>query len=199
MTIESSGKENLITHETGAKQEDKTGRELPALISPIFIRGIAQHMADNAARHGARNWEKGLKVEDRLNSLERHILDFKEGKDNEPHLVAAACNLMIMIHTKEMIRRGLLPEELDYTPDYQSYSEYHDDYPVKKVCGIDDDHIDGQIGDLVQVVEDDSEHKGKRGIIIQVDDDELPYKVIFEDGDMEWFDDNTIVLVERIL
>ena len=43
----------------------------------------------------------------------RHLDDYLEGKDDEDHLAAAFWNIQGLIHTEEMIKRGLLPKSLN--------------------------------------------------------------------------------------
>ena len=75
-------------------------------------------LAKGAKRYSRRNWEKGIPLERSLASLKRHVADYQEGKTDEDHLAAIACNIMFIIHTEEMIARGVLPEELNFHPNY---------------------------------------------------------------------------------
>lgn len=43
---------------------------------------------------------------------------YLEGEDSEDHLAAAFWNLQGLIHTEEMIKRGLLPKALNDLPVY---------------------------------------------------------------------------------
>jgi hypothetical protein len=70
------------------------------------------------AGYDPRNWEKGLPLCSILDSLLRHVQDELEGKIDEDHANAIAWNAHIYNHTKEMIRRGILPTELDDRPNY---------------------------------------------------------------------------------
>jgi hypothetical protein len=176
MSIESTGKEHR-KFETGAERDSEEGKGLPALISPIFTDRLAKHLEAGAAKYEARNWEKGIPVEASLNSLERHVIAIKEGRNDEDHMAAIACNIMFMIHTKEMVERGLLPKSLDFNPNYlipedvvgeesfpldgpdededaESYGEYVDDYHTddnKMDNDADDSHY--KVGDKVYVHE----------------------------------------------
>jgi hypothetical protein len=40
------------------------------------------------------------------------------GRDDEDHLAAVMCNAMFLLHTDEMVRRGVLPPELNDLPNY---------------------------------------------------------------------------------
>jgi hypothetical protein len=48
----------------------------------------------------------------------RHLQDFLVGDRSEDHLAAAAWNVFSIIHTQEMIDRGLLPDHLDDLPNF---------------------------------------------------------------------------------
>lgn len=104
---------------TGAKRQLDKGKGLPSLCSPVSNCILSKHMQGGVeAGYDPRNWEKGLSLCSILDSLERHIWDELEGKTNEDHAAAMLWNSHIYNHTKEMIRRGLLPKELDDRPNY---------------------------------------------------------------------------------
>lgn len=109
---------------TGAKRQSDVGKGLPSLCSPIALRMLAQHMQGGVeAGYDPRNWEKGLTLCSILDSIMRHIFDELEGKTDENHANCIQWNAHIYNHMKELIRRGLLPAELD---DRQNY--------IPKVC-----------------------------------------------------------------
>jgi hypothetical protein len=45
-------------------------------------------------------------------------LKFQQGARNEDHIAAVMCNAMMIIHTIELVKRGVLPKELLDMPDY---------------------------------------------------------------------------------
>ena len=53
-----------------------------------------------------------------IDSAKRHLDQFLEGNRDEDHAAQALYNLMALIHTEEMIRRGVLPAELNDLPNY---------------------------------------------------------------------------------
>ena len=109
---------------TGAYRQSDSGKGLPSLCSPVALRNLAKHMQGGVeAGYDPRNWEKGLTLCSILDSLLRHIWDELEGKTDEDHANCIQWNAHIYNHTKEMIKRGLLPPELD---DRQSY--------IPKIC-----------------------------------------------------------------
>lgn len=109
--------------ETGMVRGDTTGKPRPDLISPFFIRRLGMHMARGAAVYSARNWEKGQPISRVVESLCRHVEDFKAGEHTEDHLSAIAFNVMAIVHYQEMIKRGKLPAAYDDMPDYGEPSD----------------------------------------------------------------------------
>jgi len=104
--------------ESGAMREDASGKGAYELISPILIARLARVLEDGTYKYEERNWEKGMPVDRCMQSALRHLYQYIEGYRDEDHLGHAAFNIMAMIHTTEMIRRGILPESLDTLPDY---------------------------------------------------------------------------------
>jgi hypothetical protein len=88
---------------------------------PSGLRLLSYQLEKGAAKYSARNWEKGMPLEEYLNSLIRHILAVIEGKNDEPHLDAALFNAMALYHTGKMIQRCLLPSTLDNLPKPINY------------------------------------------------------------------------------
>ena len=104
---------------TGAKRQSDAGKGLPSLCSPIALRKLAQHMQGGVeAGYDPRNWEKGLTLCSLLDSTIRHCWDELEGKKDEDHANCIQWNAHVYNHMKEMIRRGLLPAELDDRANY---------------------------------------------------------------------------------
>jgi hypothetical protein len=104
--------------ETGAVRDASGGKPIMSLVTPFAIRRLGRWYTLGAQKYAPRNWEKGMPLTRYLDSLERHVLAFKEGDDTEDHLAAIMWNAAAIIHTKEMIERGRLPRELDDMPDY---------------------------------------------------------------------------------
>jgi hypothetical protein len=104
---------------TGAKRQASRGKGMPVLVSPIVEDMLAKHCEGGVeAGYPPRNWEQGLPLSETMNSIKRHTRGEQEGLTDENHGIAASWNWMVYLHTKEMIRRGLLPEELDDMPNY---------------------------------------------------------------------------------
>jgi len=104
--------------ETGSQRDTRDGKGRYDLISPVTIRRLAQHFEKGAVKYNPRNWEKGQPLSRYVDSALRHLFDYLEGKRDEDHLAAVMWNAGCAIHTEEMIRRGLLPKELDDLPNY---------------------------------------------------------------------------------
>jgi hypothetical protein len=103
---------------TGARRDVRVGKGRFDLISPMALRRLAGVYERGAAKYGDRNYEKGMPISRYLDSAIRHSFDYLEGKRDEDHLAQAAWNLFAAIHMEEMVERGLLPEEIDDTVDY---------------------------------------------------------------------------------
>jgi hypothetical protein len=104
--------------DTGAVRDAAEGKPMLGLISPIFEQRLGAHLTAGAMKYSARNWEKGIPLSRSTDSLLRHLNAWREGQTDEDHLAAAACNIMFIIHTEEMTRRGILPEALADMPSY---------------------------------------------------------------------------------
>ena len=90
-------------------------------VFPAAQMRLAKHLEKGAIKYSARNWEKGMPLEDYLNSLLRHLFSWYAGEEDEDHGAASAFNIMGYIHTDTMIKYGLLPKSLALnTPDYIS-------------------------------------------------------------------------------
>jgi hypothetical protein len=113
-------------HDSGKRQEFTTGavrdaaedKPRPDLISPWFLERLGIWLMKGAKKYAERNWEAGMPISRCIASLERHVLKYKMGMEDEDHLIAAACNLMFIAHYEAMISKGVLPAALDDVPKY---------------------------------------------------------------------------------
>lgn len=127
---------------TGAKRQQAKGKGMPVLVSPISEDMLAQHCEGGIeAGYAPRNWEQGLPLSETISSAKRHIRQEQEGLTDENHALSAFWNLMVYLHTKEMIRRGLLPAELDDMPNYipkqcPKHPKYQGKKPSKTGCSV---------------------------------------------------------------
>jgi len=109
------------TFPTGAVREAAQGIEGKGayyLLPQHPLRRVAEIYRKGALKYQKRNWERGLPLSSFVDSGFRHFQQFLEGMEDEDHLHQAIWNLMGLSHTMEMIRRGLLPEELNDLPSY---------------------------------------------------------------------------------
>jgi len=114
--LKDSGKRQEFT--TGAVRDTAEGKGRYDLISPIATKRLAIVLEKGAKKYSSRNWEKGMNLARLIDSAKRHLDQFLEGNRDEDHAGQAMFNVMALIHTEEMIKRGLLPEELNDLPNY---------------------------------------------------------------------------------
>jgi hypothetical protein len=114
--LKDSGKRQ--TFDTGAVRDTQDGKGRYDLISTIATKRLALVLQKGMTKYGARNWEKGMPLSRYMDSAKRHLDQFLEGHRDEDHAGQAYFNIMALIHTEEMIRRGLLPEELNDLPNF---------------------------------------------------------------------------------
>lgn len=103
---------------TGSVRDVIEGKPRPELVSPVAEERLAAWLAIGAAKYAERNWELGQPLSQIVGSLKRHLLSYQLGRTDEDHLAAVMCNAMFLLHTDEMIRRGVLPAELNDLPQY---------------------------------------------------------------------------------
>lgn len=101
---------------TGSRRDSRKGKGRYDLISPIALRLLALHCEEGADKYGDRNWERGQPLSVYYDSAARHTMKVLAGCTDEDHARAAFWNWMAFLHTREMIRAGKLPAELDDLP-----------------------------------------------------------------------------------
>ena len=97
---------------TGAVRDMAEGKGRYDLLSPLALRRLAKHFENGAKKYGDHNWQKGIPCHVFIDSALRHLFKYVEGLQDEDHLAAAEWNIHCLIHTEEMIEKGLLPKEL---------------------------------------------------------------------------------------
>lgn len=112
--IKDSGKREEMS--TGSRRDTQLGKPRPDLIPPSFLVKLAMHYGNGADKYGDFNWQLGQPVLRYIASLDRHVLAFKNGMTDEPHLIAAIWNLIAIDWTLDQIKNGFLPKELDNRP-----------------------------------------------------------------------------------
>lgn len=87
---------------TGALRRNK-GKPEPSQLDPKFLLEMASLMTDiaNSGKYPKYNWAKGMEYSTVLDSLDRHIIEFKLGNDYDDetgrhHIIHAAVNAMIL-------------------------------------------------------------------------------------------------------
>lgn len=103
--------------DTGSQRDTREGKGRYDLITPIALRRLAGVYERGAAKYDERNWEKGQPLSRYFDSALRHLFQHIEGKRDEDHLGQALWNVAAIIHTEEMVERGLLPAELNDLPN----------------------------------------------------------------------------------
>lgn len=108
------------TFNTGAQRDRDEGKIRPDLISPFSLRRVGRIMMLGAKKYSPRNWEKGMPMSEFFASAERHRLAYLAKEMSEDHLAQWAWNVLAMLHIEEVVRLGILPEELNDMPDYRA-------------------------------------------------------------------------------
>jgi len=97
---------------TGALKEDAR-KGNPHLIPTSALRMLSKRFQDGADKYGARNWEKGHKLSNYIDSLYRHLWQYIDGDTDEDHLSAILWNAVALAHTDTQIKNNKLPQELN--------------------------------------------------------------------------------------
>jgi len=83
------------------KKNDE-GKPQMGLVSTIFIKAIAIILTSGVQKYGAHNWREGMVWSRPYDALQRHLVDWWDGKDYDKesgrsHLWHAACELMFLV------------------------------------------------------------------------------------------------------
>lgn len=105
-------------YSTGAIKEGRAGKGRYDLISPVAMRRLALVYERGAEKYDDRNWEQGIPMSRLADSALRHLFQYIEGRQDEDHGAQAMWNLAALLHTEEMIERGVLPALLGDLPSY---------------------------------------------------------------------------------
>ncbi len=92
MEIKDSG--NRRTFETGAQRDCAEGRGRMDLLPWAAIMEVSKHCENGAKKYGEHNVDKGIPTSSLCDSAARHLAKYLDGWDDEPHLLAAAWNLL---------------------------------------------------------------------------------------------------------
>jgi hypothetical protein len=90
--IKDSGNRREFT--TGAVRDIQEGKGRMDLLPWAAIMEVSKHCENGAKKYGEHNVDKGLPVSSFCDSAARHLAKYIDGWDDEPHLLAAAWNLL---------------------------------------------------------------------------------------------------------
>lgn len=99
--------------DSGSRQEFPTGahrdtdiKTRPDLMSPYALYRTGEWLLAGINKYGERNWELGIPISRFVASLERHLLKYKMGMQDEDHLAAIMFNVQAIMHFEELAKRG---------------------------------------------------------------------------------------------
>lgn len=79
---------------TGAVRDMSEGKGRMDLLPWAAIMEISKHCENGAKKYGEHNVDKGIPLHSLCDSAARHLAKYLDGWDDEPHLLAAAWNLL---------------------------------------------------------------------------------------------------------
>lgn len=104
--------------ETGAVRDIQEGKGRMDLLPWAAIMEVAKHCEAGAVKYGEHNVDKGLPLHSFMDSAARHLAKFMDGQTDEPHLVAAAWNILwgiqMTLHHPELVDVPWEDEAEDY-------------------------------------------------------------------------------------
>lgn len=115
MVIKDSGERREF--ESGAVRDMSAGKGRMDLLPWAAILEVAKHCENGANKYGEHNVDKGIPTHSLCDSAARHLAKYLDAWDDEPHLLAAAWNLLWAIQME--IKH---PEMVD-TPFVQNNKE----------------------------------------------------------------------------
>ena len=92
MEIKDSGTRREF--DSGAVRDMAEGKGRMDLLPWSAILEVAKHCENGAKKYGEHNVDKGIPVHSFLDSACRHLAKHMDGWTDEPHLVAAAWNVL---------------------------------------------------------------------------------------------------------
>lgn len=75
---------NLIDGVPHRGKRHNAGKPRPSLIPPTWMQELMKVMEKGAEKYDEHNWKLGMPYSEVIDSLERHLLDFKSGMDIDP-------------------------------------------------------------------------------------------------------------------
>ena len=100
MEIKDSGERREFS--TGAVRDMSSGKGRMDLLPWAAIIEVSKHTENGAVKYGEHNVDKGIPTHSLCDSAFRHLAKYMDGQVDEPHLLAAAWNLLwaIQMHVK---------------------------------------------------------------------------------------------------
>lgn len=83
--------------ETGAVRDMAAGKGRMDLLPWAAIIEVSKHCENGAKKYGEHNVDKGIPVHSFVDSAFRHLAKHVDGQTDEPHLIAAAWNILYAI------------------------------------------------------------------------------------------------------
>lgn len=90
--IKDSGERRLF--DTGAVRDIQEGKGRMDLLPWAAVMEISKHCEAGALKYGEHNVDKGIPTHSLCDSAARHLAKYLDGWKDEPHLLAAAWNLL---------------------------------------------------------------------------------------------------------
>lgn len=90
--IKDSG--NRREFSTGAVRDMAEGKGRMDLLPWAAIMEVSKHSENGCKKYGEHNVDLGIKTSSLCDSASRHLAKYFDGWDDEPHLLAAAWNLL---------------------------------------------------------------------------------------------------------
>jgi nucleoside 2-deoxyribosyltransferase len=124
------------TFPTGAVRDRGETKPRPDLVSPHANMREGAWLALGAKKYAPRNWEKGMPISECVASLNRHLVAYIQGLQDEDHMAAVRTNAGFILHYEEEIKAGRLPASLDDMPHYATSDSLAQRFPtVELVSG----------------------------------------------------------------
>lgn len=79
---------------TGAVRDMQAGKGRMDLLPWAAIMEVSKHCEAGALKYGEHNVDRGIPTHSLCDSAARHLAKYLDGWDDEPHLLAAAWNLL---------------------------------------------------------------------------------------------------------
>ena len=98
MAIKDSGKRTEFS--TGAVRDMHAGKGRMDLLPWAAIMEVSKHCENGALKYGEHNIDLGIPTHSLCDSAARHLAKYIDGWTDEPHLLAAAWNLLYAIQMK---------------------------------------------------------------------------------------------------